>query len=118
MFTGKRPTDDMFKDDLNIHRFVSMAFPNQIMDIVNPSLLFEEETEDNGIEESLRRNFEFQLNNKRKMEDFLVPVMRIGLMCSKTYPRERMAMNDVVNDLKAIRDSFLKSNDRNKQRRR
>ena len=25
MFLGKRPTDEMFKDDLNLHNFVKMA---------------------------------------------------------------------------------------------
>jgi serine/threonine protein kinase len=28
MFTGKRPTDDMFKDGLNIHKFIAMALRN------------------------------------------------------------------------------------------
>ncbi|XP_031251503.1 probable LRR receptor-like serine/threonine-protein kinase At3g47570 [Pistacia vera] len=88
MFTGKRPTDEMFKDDLNIHNFVSMAFPNHVMDIVDPSLLFEEENEDDGVEETMMRNFETQRNNKKKMEEFLVLVLRIGLMCSTTSPRE------------------------------
>lgn len=118
MFTGKRPTNEIFKDDLNIHMFVSMAFPNHVMDIVDPSLLSEEENEDNGAEESMIMSFESQMNNKKKAEDFLVPVMRIGLICSSTSPSERMAMNIVVNELKAIRDSFLKSNDKNKERRR
>ncbi|XP_031253104.1 putative receptor-like protein kinase At3g47110 isoform X2 [Pistacia vera] len=118
MFIGKRPIDDMFKDDLNIHKFVSMAFPNHFMDIVDPSLLFEEENEDDEIEEAMIRNFESQTSNKKKMEEFLVPVMRIGLMCSTTSPRERMAMNDVVNNIKSIRDSFIKFKDRNKQTRR
>ncbi|KAJ0086344.1 hypothetical protein Patl1_07638 [Pistacia atlantica] len=120
MFTGKRPTDEMFKDDLNIHNFVSMAFPNHVMDIVDPSLLLEEEDEDkdDGGEETTMRNVESQGNNKKKMEEFLVPVLRIGLMCSTTSPRERMRMNDVVNNLIAIRDSFLKSKDRNRRMRR
>ncbi|KAJ0087116.1 hypothetical protein Patl1_07641 [Pistacia atlantica] len=115
MFTGKRPTDDMFKDYFNIHKFVLMAFLNHVMDIVDPSLLFQEEDEDedDGGEETIMRNFESQRNNKKKMEEFLVPVLRIGLMCSTTSPRERMTMNDVVSNLKAIRDSFLKSKDRN-----
>ncbi|XP_044510117.1 probable LRR receptor-like serine/threonine-protein kinase At3g47570 [Mangifera indica] len=117
MFTGKRPTDELFKDDLNIHKFVSMAFPNHVMDIVDPSLLFEEENEDDRMEEAIVRNFESQRNNKKKMEEFLLPVLRIGLTCAATSPGERMKMNDVVNNLKTIRDSFLKSKDRNRGRR-
>ena len=35
MFTRKRPTDDMFKDGLNLHNFVKTALP----DILDPNLL-------------------------------------------------------------------------------
>ncbi|XP_044510118.1 probable LRR receptor-like serine/threonine-protein kinase At3g47570 [Mangifera indica] len=118
LFTGKRPTDEMFEDDLNIHKFVSMAFPNHVMDIADPSLLFEEENDDDRIEESVVRNFDSQRNNQKKMDEFLVPVLKVGLTCAATSPGERMKMNDVVNKLKAIQDSFLKSKDRNRRRRR
>ena len=30
MFTGRRPTDDMFKDGLNLHKFVKMALPKRL----------------------------------------------------------------------------------------
>lgn len=46
MFTGKRPTDDIFKQDLNIHQFTDMALPEHVMDIVDPSLLLEIDDED------------------------------------------------------------------------
>uniref|UniRef100_A0A2N9HWK5 non-specific serine/threonine protein kinase n=1 Tax=Fagus sylvatica TaxID=28930 RepID=A0A2N9HWK5_FAGSY len=39
MFTGRRPTDDMFKDGLNLHDFVKMALPKRLIEIVNPMLL-------------------------------------------------------------------------------
>ncbi|XP_058072556.1 probable LRR receptor-like serine/threonine-protein kinase At3g47570 isoform X1 [Magnolia sinica] len=42
MFTGKRPTDDMFKDGLSLHEFAKMALPDQVMRIADPSLLLEE----------------------------------------------------------------------------
>ncbi|GMN53241.1 hypothetical protein TIFTF001_022385 [Ficus carica] len=31
MFTGKRPTDEMFKDDFNLHYFVKMALPERLV---------------------------------------------------------------------------------------
>ncbi|XP_044510116.1 probable LRR receptor-like serine/threonine-protein kinase At3g47570 [Mangifera indica] len=58
IFTGKRPTDGMLKDDMNINQFISIALPNHVMDIVDPALLFEEENEDVGKEEATLRNFE------------------------------------------------------------
>ena len=30
MFTGKRPTDNIFKDNLNLHDFVKGALPEQV----------------------------------------------------------------------------------------
>ncbi|XP_024028207.1 probable LRR receptor-like serine/threonine-protein kinase At3g47570 [Morus notabilis] len=39
MFTGKRPTDEMFKDDFNLHNFVRTALPEKLVEIVDSSLL-------------------------------------------------------------------------------
>ncbi|XP_050241844.1 probable LRR receptor-like serine/threonine-protein kinase At3g47570 [Quercus robur] len=50
MFTGKKPIDEMFIDGLSIHKFTSMALPEHVMDIVDPSMFFEEDGEDVGDE--------------------------------------------------------------------
>ena len=42
MFLGKRPTNEMFKDDLNLHNFVKMALPKRLVQIVDPTLLIRE----------------------------------------------------------------------------
>ncbi|KAJ4704465.1 Receptor-like protein kinase [Melia azedarach] len=111
--TGKRPTDDMFNDDLSIHRFVSMALPDHVMEIIDPLMTFEEENPDenfeHGVEEkALIIDIDSQVYKHRKLEECLVSVMRIGQVCSTASPRERMAVNSVVNNLHAIRDSFLR----------
>ena len=31
MFLGKGPTNEMFKDDLNLHNFVKMALPERLV---------------------------------------------------------------------------------------
>uniref|UniRef100_A0A2N9HN18 non-specific serine/threonine protein kinase n=1 Tax=Fagus sylvatica TaxID=28930 RepID=A0A2N9HN18_FAGSY len=36
MFTGRRPTDKMFKDGFNLHNFVRMALPERLVQIVDP----------------------------------------------------------------------------------
>ncbi|XP_042477654.1 probable LRR receptor-like serine/threonine-protein kinase At3g47570, partial [Macadamia integrifolia] len=43
MFTGKRPTDQMFIDDLSLHNFVKAALPEQVMQILDSTLLLKEE---------------------------------------------------------------------------
>ncbi|MQM16412.1 hypothetical protein Taro_049369, partial [Colocasia esculenta] len=48
MFTGKRPTDELFKEGLNLRRYVQMSFPSQIMIIVDPRLLQDEHDGANG----------------------------------------------------------------------
>nr|XP_048323062.1 putative receptor-like protein kinase At3g47110 isoform X2 [Ziziphus jujuba var. spinosa] len=111
MFTGKRPTDDMFKDGLSIHQFMAMAFPNHVMDIVDPSLLFEDddrEENENEIEQIAIIDDNNQVSAGSKEKDCLVSVMHIGLMCSRFLPEERMLMNVVVNKMKGVRESYLK----------
>jgi hypothetical protein len=46
MFTGKRPTDDIFKDGLSIHNFTAMALPERVMDIMDLSMPFAESASD------------------------------------------------------------------------
>ena len=43
MFTGKSPTDDMFKDDQSLHNFIEVALPEHVMGVVDLSMLSEEE---------------------------------------------------------------------------
>ncbi|KAL6142261.1 hypothetical protein ACLB2K_060544 [Fragaria x ananassa] len=114
MFTGRRPTNDVFKDDLSIHHFTAMAFPDHVMDIVDPSLLIErdEENDDDGrdqnhVQERPRRHQDPDLV-KRRGEQCLVSVMHVGVLCSSISPTEWMFMDVIVNKLKAIRDSYLK----------
>jgi hypothetical protein len=39
LFIGRRPTNDMFKDGLNLHNFVKMALPKRLIQVVDPMLL-------------------------------------------------------------------------------
>lgn len=41
MFTGKRPTDNMFVDGLNLHNFVKEALPQGVKEIADPRLFLE-----------------------------------------------------------------------------
>jgi serine/threonine protein kinase len=106
MFTGKRPADDLFKDGLSIHKFTAMALPECVMDIVDSSMPFEEDVDDETNNDDNEVNLHF--NARSRVEDCLVSVLQIGLLCSATSPHERMPTNDVVNKLSAIRDAFLK----------
>ena len=123
MFTGKKPIDKMFIDGLSIHKFTSMALPEHVMDIVDPSMFFEEDGEDVGderneddIEDRAIIEEVPHLNVSSKIKDCLISVFEIGLSCSTTSHDERMPTNVVVNEMNAIRDTYLKFKMENKRR--
>ena len=39
MLTGKRPTEEMFKDGNNLHNYARSAYPDNLLDIVDFNLL-------------------------------------------------------------------------------
>ena len=43
IFTWKRPTDNIFKDNLNLHDFARGALPEWVINIVDPIILLERE---------------------------------------------------------------------------
>lgn len=85
LFTGKRPTDEMFMEDLSLHSFVEKAIPDGITEVTDPKLL----------EESVLYG--------GKMEENLINVFKIGILCSKEVPRERMDMKEAVAKLQSIK---------------
>ncbi|XXG66404.1 hypothetical protein AAC387_Pa05g3891 [Persea americana] len=103
MFTGKKPTDGMFKDDISLHLLAKGSLPEHVMDIVDPQLLSEAITCEKNC-------------NKEKdgLHDCLVSVMRIGVSCSESSPIERMDVADVVMKLHSIRESYHKTVNREK----
>lgn len=101
MFTGKRPTDDISKDGLELYKYVEMAFPDRVLDAVDPRLLL---WEDDARGDFLNKN-EARVEEKKCM----VLVVRIGLSCSKEDPTERMEMGDVISQMSATRDELLRT---------
>ncbi|CAN6710084.1 unnamed protein product [Malus baccata var. baccata] len=93
MLTGKRPTDDMFKDGLNLHSFIMNAVPEHVKEICDPLLLQNEEK--NGGD------------RRQKFEECLISLARIGVACSAEMPRERKDMTNVVPELCLMRDVLM-----------
>ena len=123
MFTGKKPIDEMFIDGLSIHRFTSIALPEHVMDIVDPSMFFEEDEEDvddkrnkDDIEDRETIEEERHLDVSSRIKDCLISVFKIGLLCSTTSPDERMPTKVVVNEMNAIRGIYLKFKKGNRRR--
>ena len=123
MFLGKRPTDEMFKDDLNLHNFVKMALPERLFQIVELTLLIREveeiptatvATREYNNENEIEADEETQgIVNHCQVEayvyKYLVSVLEIGLACSLESPKERMKMEEVSKELHSIKNAFLGS---------
>ena len=119
MFTGKRPTDEMFKDDFNLHNFVKMALPERLVQIVDSSLLPREveettlrsedrrnDSNNGGIElEAEEGNVNMEINTH--LEKCLLSVLEIGVACSEESLNDRMPMEDVIRKLLHARDAYL-----------
>ncbi|OMO85078.1 hypothetical protein CCACVL1_10422 [Corchorus capsularis] len=102
MFTGKRPTDEMFKDGLDLHNFVKTALPEGISEVVDP--LFVAGREGQEEEESGRILVDIK---KDQLQASLGEILRIGVACSVESPRERMKLNDVVKELQLVKSLLL-----------
>lgn len=112
MFTGRRPTDEMFKDGLNLHNFVKMAMLERLEQIVDPIFLSREVEEtataaaalekDNSHNEMQANDTENQMN--ADVHKCLLLVLKVGLNCSMESPRDRMTMEEVTRKLHVIKN--------------
>ncbi|KAL9427091.1 hypothetical protein AB3S75_033810 [Citrus x aurantiifolia] len=102
MVTTKKPTDVMFKRDLNLHSFARMALPDHVMNIVDPILL-------NGDEILASTNYHkrrrIRINSKLEC---LISMVKIGVACSIESPQHRMKITNVVQELQSVKNILLK----------
>ncbi|XP_024175811.1 probable LRR receptor-like serine/threonine-protein kinase At3g47570 isoform X2 [Rosa chinensis] len=100
MFTGKRPTDHMFRDGLNLHNYVKTALPECVSEI-SKSLVLQEGTA--SVVEARK-----QLSvTPQKIEECLTLIFGIGIACSTDSPTNRKDIGDVAAELKSIRKNLL-----------
>ncbi|KAJ0771948.1 putative protein kinase RLK-Pelle-LRR-XII-1 family [Helianthus annuus] len=76
VMTGKKPTDDVFNEDLSLHKFASTSFPDQVIDIIDGSVIVEQSTEAKA----------------KKMEECLISILQIGVSRSMDSPPQRMSV--------------------------
>ncbi|KAM3685374.1 hypothetical protein ACJW31_11G112500 [Castanea mollissima] len=88
MLTGRRPTDKLFKDDLNLHNFVKLALPGRVMEIADHSIFNKGGENDNMVSS--------WSDWTSGQTECLISVFQIGLACSAQSPIDRMDMNRVV----------------------
>ncbi|KAK9048966.1 hypothetical protein SSX86_032066 [Deinandra increscens subsp. villosa] len=106
MMTGRRPTDQIFQEGLNLHGYVKMALPDRFMSITDPTLwqALEEEME------AANMNREDEAKKQRRLEDCMILLGRIGLACSMESARERMGTSEIIHELHRINGIILNLN--------
>uniref|UniRef100_A0A0E0JE20 Receptor kinase-like protein Xa21 n=2 Tax=Oryza punctata TaxID=4537 RepID=A0A0E0JE20_ORYPU len=101
MFTGRSPTDDIFRDSMDMHKFVAASFLHQPLDIADPTIWLHEEENDSDVKnESIKT---------RIIQQCLVSVLRLGISCSKQQLRERMMLAEAVSEMHATINEYLRS---------
>ncbi|CAG7879831.1 unnamed protein product [Brassica rapa] len=91
MFSGKRPTDEMFGGDFTLRSCIRSALPEQVLDVADELILH------NG----LRIGF--------PAAECLTKVLEVGLGCSEESPGNRLGMSEVVKELISIKEMFFKA---------
>ena len=96
MFTGKSPTDDMFRDGLSLHYYAEAALPDKIMEIADSNIWLHDGVNNSNDTGHITRIWEC-----------LSAVIQLGVICSKQLPTERLSMNDAAAEMHAIRDKYF-----------
>ncbi|XXG45232.1 hypothetical protein AAC387_Pa02g0364 [Persea americana] len=99
IFTGKKPTNEIFNESLSLHQFAKLALPERAMEIVDQSLLL---VEFEGLNESQTRT-----NAKGRLEMCLVSIISVGVACSMISIKDRMEIGDAMVEMQGIRDLYL-----------
>lgn len=106
IFTGKTPTDELFKDGLSLHDYVKKALlSRQISEVLDPIFVVggaSEEMEPSSIDMS----DEVSHGKMEQREECLAAILRVGVACSVETPRERMNFTDVNKELKLVRKTL------------
>ncbi|CAL5330245.1 unnamed protein product [Camellia sinensis] len=87
MITGKKPTNQMFSDGIDLRKWVRSAFPDRILDVVDMSLKQEaNETDGSGA--------------LSKHQLCCIDMLKEGMMCTEENPQKRPSISLVAQRLK------------------
>ncbi|XP_077215528.1 putative LRR receptor-like serine/threonine-protein kinase At3g47570 [Tasmannia lanceolata] len=126
IFTGKKPTDEVFRIGLDMNKFATAVRRNQVTDIVDPSLLEDNSiftdriininphtiansTSSNNSTSSTQHNTYnvMESNWRSRKEECLVALIRLGLSCATKSTKERPSMRGTLSKLRSIKSSLL-----------
>jgi len=99
MFIRRSPTDEMFKDGMNIAKLAEINLSDNVLQIVDPQLL-QEMSHSEDIPTAIRDSG----------PQILQSVLSIGLCCTKASPNERISMEEVAAKVHGIQDAYIRGN--------
>eukprot|EP00253_Pinus_taeda_P001296 PITA_01296 len=92
IITRKRPTSDMFVGDLNLHKWVNLAFPDRLKEVIDNDLLRKMDGDEIGENDAYICILSF---------------LNVSLLCSKDSPTARPTIRDVSTMLESIREDLV-----------
>ncbi|TVU03411.1 hypothetical protein EJB05_51049, partial [Eragrostis curvula] len=100
MLTGKHPTNEMFRNGLNLHKFVESALSLDICEILDTSLLLYNKVEEGKYYSSNENQAMFE------MQSCIKQLAKLGLKCSADSPKDRPPIKDVYSKIITMKDKF------------
>jgi len=97
MMTRYRPTDEKFNDGTSLQDFVRGSFPNNIYEVVDPVML-----QDN-------------INAAEVTQNCILPLVKVGLLCSMASPKDRPDMGQVSTEILKIKNAISKLHESSSQ---
>ncbi|XP_010503360.1 PREDICTED: probable LRR receptor-like serine/threonine-protein kinase At3g47570 [Camelina sativa] len=91
MFTGKRPTNELFGGNFTLHKYTKSALPERVLEIADEWILHI----------GLRVGF--------PIAECLTLVFGVGLRCCEESPMNRLVTSEAVKELISIREKFFKT---------
>ncbi|KAH7568026.1 hypothetical protein JRO89_XS07G0216500 [Xanthoceras sorbifolium] len=110
---ARKPTDEMFKEGLSLHKFASKTDNNKILDIVDPRLFKNNQCQpqntSNGYSSSGSCSKDNIVNSYwlQRGEECVVFVIRIGLSCAAQAAKDRITMRETLTKLQEIKKFLL-----------
>ncbi|KAG6535247.1 hypothetical protein ZIOFF_000212 [Zingiber officinale] len=106
LFTGRRPTDEEFKDGFTLQKYVERKLAAGVDvtgGVADPAMFCE-----GGEEVAL--NFVVGKQANGRIKQCLESVLMVGLCCAKASPAERITMADAVTRMETIKNLLLMTN--------
>lgn len=100
MMTGKRPTDEMFTNGLDLHKYVEKAFSQMAGEVLDASITLS--FDDGGV----ANNFDHENLSTAGAKDCIMRLVKLGLSCSLETPKGRPTMQEVYDEVITIKEAF------------